>query len=407
MAAIIPLAVAENAAIAIPLPTCEQRRHSPQNVPEAIANLRQPPDLRFPQTPWPQAALDSDALRDGSKVGVVPFADEGKVPMGQPLGVELDGRLFTDLSLLTPENPITPTNDFYIRTRASKLLDARKPWSIQLGGLIEKPITLRAVDVEKMARPMGLHLMECAGNSRSAHFGMLSVADWHGVPVQEILQEAKPTSSSVRILISGFDQYSSESRSSIPGASWIFTSEQLKTSGAFLATKMNGQPLTPDHGAPVRLLVPGWYGCACIKWVNEISFVPDDAPATSQMQEYASRTMQTGVPVLAQDYRPALIDLAAMPIRVEKWFVRGKIKFRVAGHPVGRLQPHRRSRNTLQPRRKLRAGRRVPVIRKRSVALLEPGLDPASLRKIFHSPAPEKSKPNSATTKLRLLRAHN
>ncbi|MGB7728731.1 MAG: molybdopterin-dependent oxidoreductase [Candidatus Acidiferrum sp.] len=289
--------------------------------------------------PWPQAALDSDALRGGSKVGVVPFADEGKVPMGQPLGAELDGRLFTDLSLLTPENPVTPTTDFYIRTRASKLLDTTKPWSIQLGGLIEKPITLRAVDVEKMARPMGLHLMECAGNSRSAHFGMLSVADWHGVPVQEILQEAKPTSPSVRILISGFDQNSSESRSSIPGASWIFTSEQLKTSGAFLATKMNGQPLTPDHGAPVRLLVPGWYGCACIKWVNEISFVPDDAPATSQMQEYASRTMQTGVPVLAQDYRPALIDLAAMPIRVEKWFVRGKIKFRVEGIQWGGSSP--------------------------------------------------------------------
>ncbi len=281
--------------------------------------------------PWPQTAPDSDALRGGSRVGIVPFAGEGKVPMGQLLGAELDGRLFTDLSLLTPENPVTPTNDFYIRTRASKLLDSTKPWSIQLAGLIEKPITLRAVDVEKMAKPMGLHLMECAGNSRSAHFGMLSVADWHGVSVQEILQGAKPTSSSARVLISGFDQYSSESRSSVPGASWIFTSEQLKTSGAFLATKMNGQPLTPDHGAPVRLLVPGWYGCACIKWVNEISFVPDDAPATSQMQEYANRTMQTGVPVLAKDYRPALIDLAAMPIRIEKWFVHGKIKFCVAG----------------------------------------------------------------------------
>ncbi len=289
--------------------------------------------------PWPQPATDSNALRGGTKVGIVPFADEGKVPMGQPIGAELDGRLFTDLSLLTPENPVTPTDDLYIRTRASKLLDTTKPWSIQLGVLVEKPITLRAVDLEKMARPMGLHLMECAGNSRSAHFGMLSVADWHGVPVQEILQDARPTSPSGRVLISGFDQYSTESRSSIPGASWIFTSEQLKASGAFLATKMNAQPLSPDHGAPVRLLVPGWYGCACIKWVNEISFVPDDSPATSQMQEYASRTMQTGVPVLSKDYRPALIDLAAMPIRIEKWFVRGKIKFRVAGIQWGGSRP--------------------------------------------------------------------
>jgi DMSO/TMAO reductase YedYZ molybdopterin-dependent catalytic subunit len=289
--------------------------------------------------PWPQAAPDSDALRGGTKVGVLPFADEGKVPMGQPIGTELDGRLFTNLSLLTSENPVTPTNDFYIRTRASELLDSTKPWFIQLRGLIEKPITLHAVDLEKMARPMGLHLMECAGNSRSAHFGMLSVADWHGVPVQEILQDARPTSPTGRVLISGFDQYSTESRSSIPGASWIFTSEQLNASGAFLATKMNGQPLAPDHGAPVRLLAPGWYGCACIKWINEISFVPDDSPATSQMLEYASRTMQTGVPVLSKDYRSALIDLAAMPIRIEKWFVRGKIKFRVTGIQWGGSSP--------------------------------------------------------------------
>jgi DMSO/TMAO reductase YedYZ molybdopterin-dependent catalytic subunit len=289
--------------------------------------------------PWSQSAPNSDALRGGTKVGLVPFADEGEVPLGQPLGAELDGRLFTDLSLLTPENPVTPTSDFYIRTRASKLLDTTKPWSIQLGGLIEKPITLRSFDLEKMSQPMGLHLMECAGNSRSAHFGMLSVADWQGVPVQEILQNAKPASTAAPIRISGFDQYAAESSSSIPGASWIFTPDQLKSPGAFLATNMNGQPLTLDHGAPVRLLVPGWYGCACIKWVNEISFVPDESIATSQMREYASRTMQTGVPVLAKDYRPALIDLAAMPIRIEKWFVHGKIRFRVAGIQWGGTSP--------------------------------------------------------------------
>jgi DMSO/TMAO reductase YedYZ molybdopterin-dependent catalytic subunit len=284
----------------------------------------------FHKLPWPHAAPDSDSSHGDTKVGVVAFADEGKVPISQLLGAELDGRLFTDLSLLTPQDPVTPTSDFYVRTRASKLLDTSKPWSIQLGGFIENPTTLHAEELEKMSRPMGLHLMECAGNSRSGHFGMLSAADWDGVPVQQVLQNTKKASSA-RVLISGFDRYFTESRSSIPGASWIFAADQLKTSGAFLATKMNGQPLIPDHGAPVRLLVPGWYGCACIKWVNEISFVPDDAPATSQMREYASRTMQTGVPVLAKDYRPARIDLAAMPIRIEKWFVHGKIKFRVAG----------------------------------------------------------------------------
>ena len=289
-------------------------------------------------------AQGGDPFHGGTPLGVVGFSDEGRAPLEETIGAELDGRLFTDLSKLTPENSVTPTSSFYVRTRASKLMDTDKPWSIELGGMIEKASSLAVQELEKTARPMGLHLMECAGNSRSAHFGMLSVADWDGTPLEGILENAKGKPQGTRILISGFDQYAGESKSSVPGASWIFTREQLKSSRAFLATKMNGQPLTVDHGAPVRLVVPWWYGCACIKWVNAITMVGDDAEATSQMQEYAGRTMQNGIPAFAKEYAPALLDIAAMPIRVEKWRVNGKVKYRVAGiqwggsHPIEGLE---------------------------------------------------------------------
>lgn len=288
------------------------------------------PDLT-PQT-------TSDPFAGGKRLGIVPFSDEPRPPMGQAIGAELDGRLFTDLSDLRPENPVTPTNSFYIRTRASKLLDTAKSWTIQLRGP-EDPIVMPVKTLVKMAQPMGLHLMECVGNTRSAHFGMLSVADWDGVLVQEILESAGLRLSAGRVFISGFDQYATESRTSLPGASWIFAPDELVPSRAFLATKMNGQPLTADHGAPIRLVVPGYYGCACIKWVNEILFVAEDARATSQMQEYAGRTMQEGVPELAKEYRPARIDMAAMPIRIEKWSAGGKIKFRVVGIQWGGPRP--------------------------------------------------------------------
>jgi DMSO/TMAO reductase YedYZ molybdopterin-dependent catalytic subunit len=272
-------------------------------------------------------------------LGLVPFSEEGRPPMGEPIGTELDGRLFTDLSTLTPENPLTPADNFFIRTRASKLLDTSSPWTIHVDGLIEKPIAISAEALARKARPMGIHLMECSGNTRSAHFGMMSVAAWDGVPLQEILQRAKPQRFGVRVLVSGFDRYQEESMTSEPGASWIFMPDQLFSSQAFLATKMNGQPLRPDHGAPVRLVVPGWYGCVCVKWVNQIDFVSDDAPATSQMQEYAGRTMQMGVPELARDYRPASVDIAAMPTRIEKWLVGGKIRYYVTGIQWGSLAP--------------------------------------------------------------------
>jgi len=86
-------------------------------------------------------------------------------------------------------------------------------------------------------------------------------------------------------------------------------------------------------------MVPGWYGCACVKWVTAISFMDDTAEATSQMQEYAARTHQEGVPALARDFQPATIDQAAMPIRIEKWLVEEKIKHRVVGIAWGGNTP--------------------------------------------------------------------
>src|SRR5262249_24185039 len=106
-----------------------------------------------------------------------------------------------------------------------------------------------------------------------------------------------------------------------------------------LAVRMNGAPLTADHGAPVRLLVPGWYGCACIKWVNRIELVADDIQPTSQMWEFALRTHQTGPPALAREYTPAVIDTARVPVRIEKWSVDGKIEYRIVGVIWGGRSP--------------------------------------------------------------------
>lgn len=156
--------------------------------------------------------------------------------------------------------------------------------------------------------------------------------------MSKVLDRLRLKDRTKRVLISGFDGYTRPSGGSIRGASWIFGQEQLRDSGAFLALTMNGERLTPDHGAPVRLVVPGWYGCACIKWVNEISAVDEGAEATAQMRDYAARTHQDGVPRLAQDYKPPIIEPAAMPIRVEKWRVNGHTCYQVVGLLWGQAQ---------------------------------------------------------------------
>lgn len=292
-----------------------------------------------------------DPFAGGKKLGTVDFLNEPPVPLEVPQGSELDGRQYTDLSVLEGSDAVTPEGEFYIRTRASELLPDSANWRVKLGGQVrlgeevklggpvESAQSLAIESLRKTAKPMGAHLMECAGNVRQARFGLLSVGNWAGIPVPEILERVKPKSSATRVLISGFDRYAHESQTSVPGASWIFTREQLEKAGAFLATELNGQPLARDHGAPVRLVVPGWYGCTCIKWVNEITFVGEDAESTSQMREYAARTAQRGVPELAKDFQAAIIEQAAMPVRVEKWSVAGKMQYRVVGIAWGGTQP--------------------------------------------------------------------
>ena len=186
---------------------------------------------------------------------------------------------------------------------------------------------------------MGPHLIECSGNADPNNFGLLSVADWDGVPLADLIARLQPRPGASAVLVEGVDGEASLSGRSLPGASWVLGLDAVKQQGAFLATGMNGGPLTPDHGAPVRLAVPGWYGCAWIKWVSEIRLVGPEEPVTPQMVEFAGRTHQEGEPVLAREYEAPVIDLAATPVRVERRQVGSRIEYRVVGIAWGGSRP--------------------------------------------------------------------
>ncbi len=239
-------------------------------------------------------------------------------PMHVLFGTGLDARQFTDLSELGPDRLLIPTERFFVRTSVPPSLPASASWSIGITGTSTRD-TLAIAALRAEARPMGTHLMECSGNADPANFGLLSAATWDGVPMTAVLDRLAPAVEAGRVRVTGIDEGQPGSRSSLAGASWVFSRDELSRTGAFLATGMNGAPLTPHHGAPVRLVVPNYYGCSGIKWVSRIDWVGDDEPATLQMQEFAARTHQQGVPRLARDYEPPAIEVAAMPIRVERW----------------------------------------------------------------------------------------
>lgn len=283
--------------------------------------------------PVPGPPCGPDPFAAGRLLGTLPLTGRGAadIQLEVKRGRGLDARLLTDLSSLTSDTLVIPNERYYIRTTHPDLLTAPSPLKLSVQGLVKRRADILLDELEPLAVPLGPYVMECAGNTNPNNFGLMSAARWTGIPIREVLAKADILPRATRVLVSGFDQHSQPSRTSVPGASWIFTFEELESAGAFLATGMNGEPLPADHGAPIRLIVPRWYGCACIKWVNEIVLVDDNEPATSQMQEFASRTFQNGRPKLAREYKPALIDHAAMPVRIDKWLVGGKIVYRVVG----------------------------------------------------------------------------
>lgn len=281
---------------------------------------------------------------DGRLIGTVPLGRFDGRPAPPPhvlLGAGLDARQFVDLSSVDEQNLITANDRFFVRTSRPGAELPVAGWSLELGGRVVRPDTLTLDALAPLVRAAGTHLIECAGNNDPANFGLMSAARWDGVPVAALLDRVRPQNGSWRVQVTGVDESTGDSRSSQAGASWVFTRDDLERTGAFLATAMNGAPLPRNHGAPARLVVPGWYGCSCIKWVSRIDLVPDDAPVTSQMVEFARRTHQEGQPAFAKDYLPPAIDLAAVPVRVEHWIVDGRPVYRIVGLMWGGERPTR------------------------------------------------------------------
>jgi hypothetical protein len=238
--------------------------------------------------------------------------------------------------------------NFYIRTETPNQYQGNVH-DIELVG-IDSNTTLKTEVIIENARPLGSFMMECAGNDRYSKFRLLSVANWSGVPLKDLLEKdvndkslfgtVKIDPSATHLLIEGFDDSTNTKWNRIfgvestPGASWIFSVEELINQNAFLATEMNNEKLTMDHGFPVRLIVPGYYGCASIKWVNKMSFFTPETntPTEDQMREFSDRTGQVGIPKRFENHKPPVVELSAVPVTIEKWKSKtGKVRYKIIG----------------------------------------------------------------------------
>lgn len=271
-----------------------------------------------------------DPFAGGTFLGIVAWPEPAN-PFGQTYNAGWDARRRYDLSRLAGGELEVPPDLFYVRTELPDLLTTDPDaWTVRVDGMVDTPVDVPIAEIRSRSVDQGAILLECSGNA--GDFGLMSSARWSGAPLLPLIEaSAAILPGATHLLVRGFDEHSVPSAGghSTPGAEWVFALDDLED--AFLATGLGGGPLPPDNGAPVRLLVPGWYGCACIKWVTHLELVHDGVPATSQMMEFAGRTHQDGAPTLARDYRPARQEVSATVVQVEKWLVDGVIAYRVVG----------------------------------------------------------------------------
>ncbi len=191
--------------------------------------------------------------------------------------------------------PITPAGLHYLLTHYDVPFVEASGWCLTVGGRVERPVSLSLDELRSRPSTEVTVTMECAGNGR-AHLEprplsqpwlheAVGTARWKGTPLRSVLEEAGVLDGAVEVVFTGLDRGIEEGVEQSYARSLPV---DLALGGeAVLAYEMNGMPLPPQHGFPLRLVVPGWYGMTNVKWLAAIDVV--DRPFAGHQQVSAYR----------------------------------------------------------------------------------------------------------------------
>ena len=235
-----------------------------------------------------------------------------------PLGTNAEMRW----EAMRGQRDVTPAERFFVRNHTSTPLIDPDTWRLRVFGSglrDERGIELGLRDLLRLPSRTLTASVECAGNGRSFFgsqqgtpvsgtqwkLGAIGVARWRGVPLREVLERAAisrravdvmPTGLDPAVVAGGIDQ--GHVRRPLPA--------EKALDDALLAYEMNGAQLLPDHGFPLRLVVPGWVGIASIKWLGEIEVA--DRPLYSYWNTTQYR-------MVGPDYPPDAPPLTTQPVK--------------------------------------------------------------------------------------------
>ena len=224
---------------------------------------------------------------------------------------------------------ITPVELFFVRSHFLVPDIDVKTWRLKIEGEVETPLELTYDELTKMEPHTIPVTLECAGNGRAFltpqakgaqwERGAVSNAEWTGVRLADVLRSAGMKDSTCEVIFEGADEGEIKEPPGPAGKIHYARSMPLKkaTEDVLLAFKMNGEELTPAHGSPLRVFVPGWYGMASVKWLTRIIASAQPFNGYYQTIDYAYWERGPGAPTLvpitemqvkAQIARPGFAD---------------------------------------------------------------------------------------------------
>jgi DMSO/TMAO reductase YedYZ molybdopterin-dependent catalytic subunit len=179
------------------------------------------------------------------------------------------------LDVRTIESPFTPKDKFATTQHYGHPEIDLATYKLKVSGMVDRPKTISLDELKKMGATDLVAGFECSGN-RGPLQGLCGNGKWTGVPLKTVLDAAGVKATARQIVFFGADHGEEE----IEWRTQKFKLEQqfgrslprdkALSAEPFLAYALNGEPLTKHQGAPVRLLVPGWYGVSNVKWLAEI-----------------------------------------------------------------------------------------------------------------------------------------
>jgi sulfane dehydrogenase subunit SoxC len=202
---------------------------------------------------------------------------------------------------------VTPPGLHYVLTHYDIPAVDPTSWRLEIGGAVGRPLSLSLDELQRRPGVTARVLLECAGNGRARLeprpvsqpwlLEAVGSAEWTGTPLAPLLEEAGLPAAAVDVVFTGAD-HGVERGVEQDYQRGLSLAEAMRPE-TLLVWGMNGAPLPPQHGAPLRLVVPGWYGMAQVKWLSRIDVLTEPFTGFQNAAAYRLKVdaHEDGVPV--------------------------------------------------------------------------------------------------------------